>query len=340
MRGLEAEPGAVAAGGWKALLERLEQPQDVQPVRGHPRATAELCVGHASGGQLLQPRHIGLQAVQQLRPFRVLLADLHHGQGETHACQWRTRFVGDRLGQDPLPIHHVLQLRSHAGQRLTQRPHQVGTDGRRRDGQLSLLDRQCHVPKRVDIAPQPVHQEIQGQCDGDDEDADHHRRIHVFTVVPGNIGLLGLGEIAQHQDLCGAGKPLVTEASVRREHQSTLVQMLQRRHIEDVRRLGQRHDLQRVGELHLQVPGELRPVCLRRIGIACVQKMLCALQLCSDLLVFALLGEGCPQIQPRGDQHQVGQHEAQAIAQEQAEVTLALCGWTAPHHPVSSIRRD
>jgi len=291
MRRLEAQSRGAVADSRKALFERLEKPPDIQPVCGDMSAATELRVSHAGRGQLLQPRDIGLQAVQQRCPFRVVIGDLHHGQREAHPRQWRTRFVGDRLGQNPLPFHRAMQLRGHAGQRLTQRPHEMGADGGGRDGQLTLLDRQRHVPERIDIAPQAIHQEVQRERDGDDEDADHHCGIHVLAVVQGKIGLLGFGEIAQYQHVGRARKSLIAEVPVWRQHQPTLVQMLQRRNIQYVRRLGQRHDLQRVGELHLQVPGQLRPVCLRRVGIARVQKVVGALQLCADLLFFSLLGE-------------------------------------------------
>jgi len=293
MRGQEAQAPHPAAGR-KTLVERVEHLGNLQSLGADPQAAPELRIGHASRGKLLQPGDIGFQTFEQLSAFRVLVTYLHHGQCETHPRQRGAGFVRNRLGQDPLPFHDVLQLGGHPGQCFAQGSHQVRADRRCTDGEVALLYRQRHVAQRIDITPEPIHQKIERQCDGDDENADHYQRVHARAVVPGDIGLVGFGEIAQHQHLAGARQPLIAEMGIVGHHESPLFEMLQRLGIERVRCLGHWYHPHWVGELRLQQPGQLRPLRLRGIGIASLQEMMDALQLCADLLVFALLGERGP----------------------------------------------
>ncbi len=278
-------------------------------------AAAQCGVLHACIGQVLQPVNVGAQAAQRIALHVVKCAVFQLGQAETHPCQRRAHLVRHRLGQHPLAFQQLLQLLGHVVEGIGQRPHQCGAGARRTRVQLAV----AHAPRRLGqlryVAPQPVDHHVHRQCHRHHQDQQQDRHAGHFAVLPPLIGQCFV-QRPQHHRVVAVTDALKAAHVLQVDLHAAVVERRALAGRQRLPRLGQRHQAQGIGEISVEFAGQRRPLLTRGFGEAMLQQRVRAAHLGLQAGFGAVFQQGIPGPQAQHDQQQVGEQEADAVAQE------------------------
>jgi hypothetical protein len=175
------------------------------------------------------------------------------------------------------------------------------------------------MPRRLgqlrDVAPQPVDHHVHRQRHRHHQDQQQDRHAGYFAVLPAFVRQRFV-QRAQHHGVVAVADPLQAAHVLQVDLHAAVVERRALAGRQRLHRLGQRHHAQGVGEIGVEFARQRRPLLARGFGEAMLQQRMRAAHLGLQAGFGAVFQQGIPGPQAQHDQQQVGDQEADAVAQE------------------------
>ncbi|MNT10587.1 hypothetical protein D3C72_1454250 [compost metagenome] len=264
---------------------------------------------------MLQPVDVDAKPRQRITLAVVQSGVFQVRKAEAHPRQRCTYFVRHRLGQHALAFQQQLQLFGHVVERLGQRPHQRGTGARRTAVELAIAHPSRGLRQLRDITPQPVDHHIHRQRHRHHQDQQDDGHAGGLAVLPAFFGQ-GLVQRPQDQRTAAVADALQAAHAVQLDLHVSVEQALALFRRQYRGSLGQRQQLQRIGEIAVQLLCQGWPLRRWRFGEAMLQHRMGAAHFRLQAGLGAVFQQRIPGPQPEHDQQQMGGEETDAVAQE------------------------